>query len=371
MIRRLLGLAEAALLWMIYEVPRVLLAKLTPGLRQKSHIIETIIADETPRKARVAIIVLFPEGGIPDDIVSLARALTDADCSVVLMANRPLAPEALARLDGLFHTLHVRKNVGRDFGAYKDAVRSVINHEPLERLILLNDSCHYLSDKVPGLVGGLLGPDDMIGAHENFDPPYHLGSFALSFSAAVVRSRSFRDFWNSYLPVNTRRWSILKGEMGISRAVISAGFKPHVIYPADRLYQALMTATPSAVEDAVALLPRGAASLAALEVAMNANLAAEKAGSIEFTRTRLVEAIMRAVTQGSQVHTGAFLYSLFLGAPLIKKDLVFRQVFTADQLYLASLRVPLTREIVASTRARHSIPRGSLFTRRLRARGLV
>jgi hypothetical protein len=371
MIRRLLGIAEAALLWITYEVPRVLLAKLTPGLRQKSHILDTIVAEETPKKARVAVIVLFPDGGVPDDIVSLARALTEADCSVVLMSNRPLAPEALARLKGLYHTLHVRNNVGRDFGAYKDAVLPLLNYEPLERLVLLNDSCHYLVDKVPEFVNGLLGSHDMIGAHENFDPPYHLGSFALSFSGRVVKSHSFRDFWTNYLPVNTRRWSILRGEMGVSRAAIQDGFKPHVIYSADRLYQALMSATPSGVEDAVALLPRGVASLAAMEVAMKASLAPDKAGLGEFAKTRLVESIMRAVTQGSQVHTGAFLYSLFLGSPLVKKDLVFREVFTADQLYLASLRVPLPPEIVESTRARHSVPRGGWFTKRLRARGLV
>ena len=79
MITRLLRLAEAAALWTTNEAPRLLWAKLTPGLQSKSHVVETIVADSGPLKPRVAVIVLFPENGIPDDIVSLCRALTEAD----------------------------------------------------------------------------------------------------------------------------------------------------------------------------------------------------------------------------------------------------------------------------------------------------
>ena len=80
---------------------------------------------------------------------------------------------------------------------------------------------------------------------------------------------------------------------------------------------------------------------------------------------------MQAVTLHSQVHSGGFLYARFLGSPLIKKDLLLRGVFSADQLYLASLRVPLPEVVMATARARASTPRGSWFTRRLLARGLI
>lgn len=372
MIRLLLKFAEAAVLWVTYEAPRILWAHLTPGLRTKSHITETIVGNDAPLKSKVAVIVLFPENGIANDLVSLTRALTDADCSVVLVSNKALTPQSMERLAGAYHTLHIRTNVGRDFGAYKDAVVRLLDHPGLERLVLLNDSCHYIADNIAGFVAGLLGPQDMIGSHENFDPPYHLGSFALSFSGKVVRSPSFRHYWTDYLPVNTRRWAILRGEMGVSRAAILTGCKPHVIYSPERLYEALLAAPQKDVEDALTLLPRSSASRTAMDIAMRANLASERAAGLAgFTKTRLVEAIVHAVCQGSQVHTGAFLYARFLGSPLVKKDLLFRGVYNADQLYMASLRVPLSNDILEAYRTRSSSPRGGWFTRRLRARGLV
>lgn len=372
MLRRLYNLAEAAVLWTTHEAPRLLAARLTPRLRTKSHVVSTVSAHGSPYSSRIAVLVLFPEHEIADDIVALTRTLTDAGCSVVLVANRPLSPQDLGRLDGTYHTLHVRRNVGRDFGAYKDAIVPLLDEPSLERLIVLNDSCHYLEGNLKGFVEELLGPQDLIGSHENFDPPYHLGSFALSFSGRVVRSASFRNFWINYLPVSTRRWAILRGEMGVTRATVLAGYRPHVIYSSDRLYKALLTAPQGEVEDALALLPRGPARTAATDLVMRANFSPDKtAGLATFTKARLIESIMHAVTQGSQVHHGAFLFARFLGSPLIKKDLLLRGVFSPDQLYLASLRVPLPEVVMAAARARASTPRGSWLTRRLRARGLI
>ena len=42
--------------------------------------------------------------------------------------------------------------------------------------------------------------------------------------------------------------------------------------------------------------------------------------------------LMESVVTGSQIHTGGFLYRRFLGAPLIKRDLLFRSQYHAHEI---------------------------------------
>lgn len=371
MLQRLARFLEAAILWLSYEAPRVAKAKLTPGLREKSQIISRSSAGSQTGEAGVAVVALFPDPGVTSDLVELCRVLTAARYRVLLVANRPIAASDAERLRPYHDTFYLRRNVGRDFGGYKDVILSLFEEKAdLKRLILLNDSCHYIKQNLATFVEALSQDDDLIGATENFDPPYHLGSFALSFSGRVFASAAFQSFWKDYLPVSTRRWSIVRGEMGLSYALLKAGFAPKVIYNADLLANALEQAGWGDLNDGLFLLPRGELSRQAQKLAVQASRK-DNPELRTLARRQIIDIMTRIASSGSQVHSGGLLYIKFLASPLVKKDVVFRGVLAPDIMYSASRRLGLDDEVVATIRRKQAAPPGGIYARRLRGRGLI
>jgi hypothetical protein len=71
-------------------------------------------------------------------------------------------------------------------------------------------------------------------------------------------------------------------------------------------------------------------------------------GPIAGERQPFVDAIVDTIEARNQMHMGGFLFRKFLGLPVIKRDIYFREIHSLDEIAraLADLDMPLRDEIM-------------------------
>jgi hypothetical protein len=322
------------LVLVLFYYPAIIWDAVRWHLRQSPTVLQVEEGDARFDGGRHAVFVLWQPERTPWYVLNALRALAAIRANVLIVANHPLDKQRLAELRPLCARILIRDNTGLDMGAYKDAIAHLAG-ETIDRLLLLNDSIYYFESGLVGLFERLLASRaDLCASHENVQFTPHLQSFCLSVSGRLARSDAFQRFWSRYVPAGSRRWAIHKGEIGLSSALLPEAGSVEVIYQAQDLSRT--TALPSR---ALAYLP--------IPQRLQLALAREPALS--------PERLAALLTQGSQIHTGGFLFRQLEGAPLLKRDLVFRQQFTADEAesllratghegHLAEIMADLTRK---------------------------
>lgn len=355
------------------------------------------VSDGQPEKPgkKFLLFVLYARNAIPPFTRTLLEAAARSDINLVISTNATMSPALRTELLGFCQLLVERADLGRDFGGYKDGI-SIIERRfgRPERLILLNDSLYYFDRDLDGFLEKLSGPDDLICMTEVFEYHYHLGSFALSFGPAVLGSARFRRYWQRYLPISTRRWAIHKGEVGLTRMLIRAGFRPRVLYHAAQLIPHLDHQETRAFLESIRLLPRefrerlfsefeevhvaqtdrslqaiGTLSKAIRRIEagtdpasrdlklanvrelleMNHLTATTQLDRETWVLRTLRHRLVSAISRRNQMHAGGFLFMRLLGMPAIKRDICFRELFQVAEVeeFLDQLGEPM-REVVAS-----------------------
>ena len=163
---------------------------------------------------KYVIFTLYMKGPLPVFTANIFDVIEQSSFNLVVVSNAELDSFLRAQILERCHLLIERANLGRDFGAYRDAISTILRRaRNIDRLILVNDSLFFMEKGLSKLVSDLDGPQEFIGVTEVFQDHYHVQSFMLSFGPGVIRSRQFRKFWQKYRPISTRRWSIHKGEV--------------------------------------------------------------------------------------------------------------------------------------------------------------
>lgn len=336
---------------------------------------------------KYAIFVLFSKTELPDFTTNLIDAVGRSPFNLVVVSNTSLSPLLRAWLQEKSYAVIERANLGRDFGAYKDGLSYVMSHEKdVERILLVNDSLFFFSKGLDNLIAKLDGPQDFIGVTEVMEFHYHVQSYMLSFGRKVIHDKQFVKFWKKYRPVSTRRWSIHNGEVKFTRTLTKAGFRPHVLFQAAELGSHLRRRTIRDVVEAIRFFPQWfrrimynqfdevigegdkAESIAVLETISQgvASLPmSNRAGDGRLGRISsqaltmekwnfdiLTNKIVAIIAERNQIHVGGFLFMKFLGLPVIKRDIFFRQVYAIEEVYriLTELNEPLRDEVVADLR---------------------
>ncbi len=159
------------------------------------------------------------------------KALTGFGFKVIFTSNSRLTDTAISKLSPLTADIITRSNQGFDFGAWKQALLKY-RKEVLEceSLLLLNNSCFGpvvpLSEsfnKMAAIDADYWG----ISSCENYpDVPDHLYSYFMCFTARVIKSDAFWDFWKNKVYDYTDFWdAVYEGERGLSAALKKAGFR--------------------------------------------------------------------------------------------------------------------------------------------------
>jgi hypothetical protein len=208
-------------------------------LRSPHQVLEQWIAPDRPLGETVALFVHFDAAGqvapaARDFIVSLAEAGLD----VVFVTNSErIEDEAKAFLRFHCAAILIRRNIGYDFGAWRDALDTLgLPRAETRAIFLVNDSVYGpLADLKPLLAAVDFEQADVWGATESWQHRYHLQSFFLGCGEGVIRGRAWRDFWRSVRPVPCKDWIIRHCEIGFTSAMARGGARGAAIFPSASL----------------------------------------------------------------------------------------------------------------------------------------
>lgn len=119
-----------------------------------------------------------------------------------------------------------RANYGYDFYSWKVGLDDAGDLSGYDEVVICNDS--YVGPLVPyaDLLDAMRDrPVDFWGITRSRRRRPHVQSFFVAFRPWVVRSPAFRRFWRSMVPVSDRLEVITRYELGLSGALLDAGFR--------------------------------------------------------------------------------------------------------------------------------------------------
>jgi len=177
-------------------------------------------------------------GEVRDHVLHHVRSLAEAGLSVVFVTNAGfLRPAAMAALQGVCAGVLIRSNVGYDFGAWREGFEILQLPRPdTEMVVMANDSVYGPVRPLHDLIGAFdFSQADIWGCTESWQTRYHLQSYLIAFSPRVVASDAWRSFWAGVRPTWSKMWLVRLYEIGLTQAMLKAGFTCRAIWPYQRL----------------------------------------------------------------------------------------------------------------------------------------
>jgi lipopolysaccharide biosynthesis protein len=184
--------------------------------------------------AHVALFCHFdPGGAVRADVLHYLRELSAAGFSVVIVSNSGhLQPHAMAALRSVCASVLVRRNSGRDFAAWREALEHLALPRPeTKRLLLANDSVHGPLTALVPLLARMDATADVWGMTDSNELGWHLQSYFLLVGEAVLHSAVWRRFWRQVRPMHAKLLAIMWYEIGLSRCLTEAGFRLSALFP--------------------------------------------------------------------------------------------------------------------------------------------
>jgi len=172
-------------------------------------------------------------GQIHDYVIRQLTELREAGFRITFVSNSPkFELSNLADVEALCRQIVWRRNVGYDFGGYKDGIRCIGNLDGVERLILMNDSTYGPFYSLRNLVDSVdAAKTDYWGITDSWEHHYHLQSYFVLFLKGALSSSAFRQFWQRLPYVNRKTWVIRNGEIKLSQILAHRKFRLHVLAP--------------------------------------------------------------------------------------------------------------------------------------------
>lgn len=285
-------------------------------LRRYEHARRRVHEGHVAASDRVALCVHWNPTGDPDvPYLRLLDALAARGVAIVLVINGGAGADYVESLKPRCWRIVERDNQGADFGAWKDGVDYLRGEAvPVDRLLLFNDSVYFRQNGLAEFVDAFLEPRyDVTAAFENWGEGYHVQSFALAVSRRVYESPQFTGFWRDYVPVTNRIHAIERGEKKLSQAVLAAAVTTNVLYSNARLFDALREGGDLGNPLSKMPIPRRDRFADAIEDDQ----------SREWVSAQITE-VMEST---SPIHAGAYYFPKYLGCPILKYDIVYRDRF--------------------------------------------
>lgn len=191
-------------------------------------------------------IVLFlhwdGNGRVRDALFPFIAQLAGSGRSVVFVTNAgKLEAKAEARLLEICAGILIRRNVGYDFGGWRDAIETLdLPRAETEEIIIANDS---VFGPVRPLETTLLRLDyqqaDVWGLTESWQRRYHVQSYFVAFGPRAIRSPAFRRFWAQAVPAPSKTYVVAKHEVGLTQAMLKAELRVAALWPYELLTKAV------------------------------------------------------------------------------------------------------------------------------------
>ncbi len=230
-----------------------------------------VTTGQQPVTPKIALYLIYPVTGVLASHLRALEYLSEHGYAPVIVSNVPLSPEDREVLIAKCWQLIERPNFGYDFGGYRDGFLHIKKYlGDAERLVLLNDSVWF---PLPGSDDWLQSVEDLgvdyAGAISNFgidrhDPDkfrdikweystshknFHYCSFALAISANIFRSEDFLKFWQDFRLTNNKTRTVRRGEIGLSKWVISRGYSHGQTFDIQNIDRKLIALSDAELQD--------------------------------------------------------------------------------------------------------------------------
>ena len=205
------------------------LAVVVGWLRRRRQVVRVWPAGAVSLGPRVVLFMHFDKrGDVRRQLFGYIRAFREHGRDVVFVTNSGrLQPQAEASLRELCAAVIIRRNIGYDFGAWADTLRTLgLPRADTEEVILANDSVFGplapLGDALRRLD---YAKADVWGLTESWQLRYHLQSYFLAFGPQALRNSGFFKFWRSVRPVPMKSYVVKHYEVGVTQAMVQAGLR--------------------------------------------------------------------------------------------------------------------------------------------------
>lgn len=209
-------------------------ARLAGRFRSPRQIVSTWPEGPAALTPRVALFMHFDRKGrvSAPAICYVKELIRNGYCVVFVTNSGMLAPAARTELQQICAAVFVRRNIGYDFGAWRDAIEALNLPAPDTReLLLLNDSMYGPLRPLDAMLARLdYAEADIWGLTESWQQRYHLQSFFLGFGEQALRSPAFAGFWRKVRPVPAKSFIIRSYEVGLTQAMLRAGLRCRAIW---------------------------------------------------------------------------------------------------------------------------------------------
>jgi lipopolysaccharide biosynthesis protein len=258
--------------------------------------------DPASSSNRYAVYVTYDRRSlVADYVVAQVAALAALGYRILFISTSPKLPEdeAAKVLHHVWKVLH-RRNIGYDFGSYKDGIRLIGPLDKVESLILMNDSCYGPLFDLAGIEqrAQANGPN-ILGVTDGWWKDYHLQSYFLRIDSHAVRSQAFDNFWRTLLPYLPRTLAIRLGEIRFTQYLVRHGLTADVLCP----YQAVASRAMELILD---------------------RLAGNTAQLLPSER-RYLETVAREISNGTPLNAMHSFWDVLIvefGCPFIKRNLL-------------------------------------------------
>jgi len=175
-----------------------------------------------------------PSGKIQECIKRLIDSCIISKCNVLIISSL-LNKEAIEWCKNHSVGFMIRKNQGRDFGAFQDSWL-LLSKNPIfkkySNLILLNDSVYPLGNlSETSWSKFLIGESNkVVGLTDSYQNGYHLQSYALNIPRLVINKGWWEKFWLNYPSWGGTAVAIKYGEIGLSQLIIQNNIELKAIH---------------------------------------------------------------------------------------------------------------------------------------------
>lgn len=239
---------EAKRLWQQFlKVPKNLYEDLSKNKAfEKHHAADIKVTDGFyPISDEVAIYLIFPLNGVTKSHLNVLQQMVGEDIAPFVISNVPLSNQDRDLLAQYSWRIMERPNIGYDFGGYRDGVLFLREYLPkLRRFYILNDSAWIIDAPQTWFHQVRTLNVDFCGATSHYEVKrvaiekfrnvewvltpnhrnHHYASYALAFGPKVLRDSFFMSFWQRYKLSDDKKRVVRRGEIGLSRSLLSRGF---------------------------------------------------------------------------------------------------------------------------------------------------
>ena len=170
-------------------------------------------------------------GGVSAAARHYVAALAEAVGPVIFVSSSPcFGQSAYDALAPHCASIVRRRNIGHDFGAWRDGLSLIEGLASFEQIVLANDSMLGPFAALGGYIEQCDDSADVWGFTDSYQRNWHLQSYFLLFRSRALSSAAFRDYWRTLRLAKSRQWAIKAGELAISKQLHAAGLRLRALY---------------------------------------------------------------------------------------------------------------------------------------------